>query len=45
MERGEGLAFGDGEAGQSSAVGVLISRKDNTCSEVDGERCKARQTE
>lgn len=38
-EGGEALS-GDGEVGQSSAVGVLFSREGNRCSEVGGERRK-----
>lgn len=37
---GKGLVFGDGEAGQSSVVGILISSEDNRCSEVGDERGK-----
>lgn len=45
MERGEGLVFGEGKAGLSGVAGIRINREGDMCSEVGGEKWKARQTE
>lgn len=38
MERGDGLVFGDEEAGLSGVVGILINREGDTCGEEGGEK-------
>lgn len=42
MERGEGLVSGEGKAGLSGVAGIQINREGDMCSEVGGEKWKAR---